>query len=96
MPLGRAASYKPAQRASGGTQNTFTARYSSASSGSAPSDSSATSRAWRYSNASEMYFKEDQPQHEMAAGYRTTAGSVVESRIPGFLLIFNDVQHLGI
>ena len=61
MPLGRAASYKPAQRASGGTQNTFTARYSSASSGSAPSDSSATSRAWRYSNASEMYFKEDQP-----------------------------------
>ena len=49
------------QRASGGTQKTFWARYSSASSGSAPWSASAKSCLCNSAKASEMYFKKIRP-----------------------------------
>ena len=49
------------QRASGGTQNTRSARYSSGSSGSAPSSISSSSLACCSSKASEMYLRKISP-----------------------------------
>src|SRR2546423_8088581 len=55
---------KYVQRAAGGTQNMFSARYSSGSSGFAPaySPSPATSFAWCSSKLSEMYFRKMSPR----------------------------------
>jgi len=49
------------QRALCGTKKTFSALYSSLSSGSAPSSSSVFSRAYNSSKASEMYFRKINP-----------------------------------
>ena len=50
------------QRASAGTQKMLWARYSSGSSGSAPSSRSASSLAWASSKASEMYLRKIRPR----------------------------------
>jgi hypothetical protein len=50
------------QRASGGTQKMPSARYSSGSSGSAPSVIRVSSSAWYSSKASEMYFRKIRPR----------------------------------
>ena len=57
----RACSRRWLQRASGGTQKMFWARYSSGSSGSAPSLRSASSLARASSKASEMYLRKISP-----------------------------------
>ncbi len=61
MSICLALSCSTCQRASGGTQKTFSARYSSGSSGSAPSAAAATSLARWSSKASEMYFRNTSP-----------------------------------
>ena len=58
----RAWALRPLQRASGGTQKMFSARYSSGSSGSAPSSCSPSSRACISSKASEMYLRKISPR----------------------------------
>ena len=50
------------QRAAGGTQKMFCPRYSSGSSGSAPTSRSASSCAWASSKASEMYLRKMRPR----------------------------------
>ena len=57
-----ACAFRCAQRASGGTQKMFWARYSSGSSGSAPIAFSATSLACCSSKASEMYLRKIRPR----------------------------------
>ena len=61
MPGWRASASTCRQRASGGTQKTFSARYSSGSSGSAPWSVSASSAARRSSKASETYLRKISP-----------------------------------
>jgi hypothetical protein len=56
-----AAPFRYGQRASGGTQKMFSARYSSGSSGSAPSLRWASNSACFASNASEMYLRKIRP-----------------------------------
>ncbi len=57
--------WRCAHRASFGTQKTFSARYSSASSGSAPSSLAARSRWCISSNESEMYFRKIRPEDDV-------------------------------
>ena len=57
----RASARSRPQRASGGTQKTLAARYSSGSSASAPWSRSASSAAWCSSKASEMYLRKMSP-----------------------------------
>ena len=57
----RASDCSLGHRASAGTQKMLCARYSSGSSGSAPSSTSASSRAYASSKASEMYFRNISP-----------------------------------
>ena len=53
------------QRASGGTQKMFSARYSSGSSGSAPWSCSATRRVWPLLEGIGDVLEEDQPEDDM-------------------------------